>query len=605
MIKEKLKSEETFNHVLEILSKETGIPTSVLLDKNFIAGGSIANIINYIFHGVKPIIRDIDVFTLVEKKTKPLPNNVDIFSPALNDIRMVNQDDWYFDVYTSGLFSDVIEDEYRKTFISRSGIKTKMISQERNGLFNDVLVEYQAAFNMSDVKIDNDLVIQSFDINAVQVGLDTQKREIIFTDNFIDFMESRQLKVLVPSTPIQTIIRLISKKTDMEAYLDEECEFGLLQNSCLLHESKFVYRIGHVTYGKYLKHKNTIDKFFKIEHDENDEYWIFEPVNFIEKLKLRKDFILNPTNTLILKRFWDLIVRNKSKSEQNKIDTIINYSIDNSTVVCDSREYTSNLFKNRLKTSNFYSKMIHETVKNLDRFITVKFLLVNPNYHKCDFSLKHVRVIENFHREHSIVRFLNIMNENMTLQKHYLIIRKLKNLSKKMGLWIIGEIESINNNSLNKLKESGDIWKSLIEYLDERKKSMAAVLVEKIELSNFEYSCNVIELLTQLDLMNEGSRMGHCVGGYWGSVSDGYSRIFHIDEGGIGSTVQINTPKSYSKNKWTLSQHYGRYPEKGNLEPTINHKEIVSKLILFLNEKDLSEYTYGKIQNHLDNVYFE
>jgi hypothetical protein len=173
-----------------------------------------------------------------------------------------------------------------------------------------------------------------------------------------------------------------------------------------------------------------------------------------------------------------------------------------------------------------------------------------------------------------------------------------------MGLWVIGEIETISRDSLNKLKESNDIWGGLIEYLEERKKGMTVVLAEKIELTNFEYSGNVTELLTQLDLINEGARMGHCVGGYWGTISDGYSRIFHIDEGGIGSTVQINTPKSYSK-KWVLSQHYGRYPEKGNLEPTENHKEIVSKLISFLNEKDLSEYTYGKIQNHLDNVYCE
>jgi hypothetical protein len=40
--------------------------------------------------------------------------------------------------------------------------------------------------------------------------------------------------------------------------------------------------------------------------------------------------------------------------------------------------------------------------------------------------------------------------------------------------------------------------------------------------------------------------------------------------------------------KFRDTQHYGRYPEKGNLEPTKINQEIVKKLIDFLNEKYLT-----------------
>ena len=143
------------------------------------------------------------------------------------------------------------------------------------------------------------------------------------------------------------------------------------------------------------------------------------------------------------------------------------------------------------------------------------------------------------------------------------------------------------------------------------------------------YKNCVKELNTTIELREEGRRMGHCVGGYSKSIESGESRIFHINCDGIGSTLQISNPitKLYHKGKngkaewqevvefyrpesWDIDndkclaifkdtttklvnmkelnygirQHYGRYPDKGNLTPTDNNLLVAEKLIKYLND---------------------
>jgi hypothetical protein len=118
----------------------------------------------------------------------------------------------------------------------------------------------------------------------------------------------------------------------------------------------------------------------------------------------------------------------------------------------------------------------------------------------------------------------------------------------------------------------------------------------------------VEELNTPLKLKNEGKRMGHCVGGYSDSVKRGESRIFHINCMGIGSTIQIRsnnymTVSVYndSNESWCIGQHYGRYPQKGNLTPTEFNKFIGDELVKFLNKKFSKEKVEaGKYPNSVN-----
>lgn len=60
----------------------------------------------------------------------------------------------------------------------------------------------------------------------------------------------------------------------------------------------------------------------------------------------------------------------------------------------------------------------------------------------------------------------------------------------------------------------------------------------------FEDSVRVVELVSPAALKHEGASMGHCVGGYWNSVSQGNCRIFSVrgQDGASHVTVEIGRP---------------------------------------------------------------
>jgi hypothetical protein len=53
------------------------------------------------------------------------------------------------------------------------------------------------------------------------------------------------------------------------------------------------------------------------------------------------------------------------------------------------------------------------------------------------------------------------------------------------------------------------------------------------------FSSYITEITTESKLLEEGSNMKHCVGGYGQKVKDGECRIFHIDHNGVHSTLEI------------------------------------------------------------------
>lgn len=54
-------------------------------------------------------------------------------------------------------------------------------------------------------------VIDAFDLNSVQIGIDLRQRVLFWTDAFADFIATRQLEVLSMHTPAHTAVRLLSK----------------------------------------------------------------------------------------------------------------------------------------------------------------------------------------------------------------------------------------------------------------------------------------------------------------------------------------------------------------------------------------------------------
>jgi hypothetical protein len=645
-IKDFLNSEQTFFKVLEILDSRGDMSK---VGQNFVAGGSVANTLFYLIHGGNLVINDIDVY-----KQVPIPKY-----DENNQVSQV-KNLWYPTTYTNQEGLEILDDNYGRVFVSETGARMRINKHSRDGIFNNIEYIYEDGYVNHKIKpkLKELVIIEGFDLNNCKAGLDMVNGRIIYTPEFVEFLKTKQMKVVNPCAPIQTTIRIYKKMKELGVYCDLEHEMRFLTvASKHLHSGQMTKVVGPETKQKYDKIKDFVEQYFVLREPKNSDEIPYNLKDIYYKDNVRNpevqiwvydavmdfDVIENVGSINNFKRVWELLYTFKKKSEQDKINKIFYKNIFLGDMTED--QWTYRKYKNTSGDWLFddNTEFVDVPYYNSSRF-TYMMILTKKNYHKCDFDIKHVDVIDKFTKEHYGVQ--SLLKSCETIREQYNIVKFIKALASKEGDWLIGSLENIN---WSKYKENwdGKLTKDFISKVVENEKIVGSVeLVEKVDLSKFDHNLCVKELNTTIDLRQEGKKMGHCVGGYSNSIKSGDSRIFHIDCDGIGSTVEIGTPRTkiYHKNKdgqtgyeeaiefyqpesWAnkpskgwhsdkinegnvnkciavfadgttdvirtsdlkyhVRQHNGRYPEKGNLVPTELNKKIVEELVEYLNTHHL------------------
>ena len=642
-IKNFLNSEQTFYKVLDILNTQGDISKT---KDGFIAGGSVANTLFYLLHGGKLVINDIDVYRRV-----PIPKY-----DENNQVSQV-KNLWYPTTYTNQEGLEILDDNYGRVFVSETGARMRINKHSRDGIFNNIEYIYEDGYTNHKIvpKSKELVIIEGFDLNNCKAGLDMVNSKIIYTPEFVEFLQTKQMKVVNPCAPIQTTIRIYKKMKELGVYCDLEHEIRFLTvASKHLHSGQMTKVVGPETKQKYDKIKDFVEQYFVLREPKNSDeipynlkdiyykdnvrnpevqIWVYDAVmNF--------DVIENVGSINNFKRVWELLYTFKKKSEQDKINKIFYKNIFLGDMTEDQwtrREYLLN------EKNQYDDKYIDLPYYNSNRF-TYMMVLTKKNYYKCDFDIKHVDFIDKFTTEHYGIQ--SLLKNCETIREQYNIVKFIKSLASKEGEWVIGSLENINWSKYKEIWDGKLTKDFILKIVEDEKMAGSVELVEKFNLSNFRNKSCVKELNTTIDLRQEGKKMGHCVGGYSNSIKSGDSRIFHIDCDGIGSTVEIGTPRTkiYHKNKdgqsvyeeaiefyqpesWAnkpskgwhsdkinegnvnkciavfadgttdvirtsdlkyhVRQHNGRYPEKGNLVPTELNKKIVEELVEYLNTHHL------------------
>jgi len=626
-----LESRETYKKVCQKLASY-GMGPNV---DGFVAGGSVSNILISMLHGGEPVINDIDVY----KQTKEKVSN-----------------DWYPSTFIDEEGLEIVNDSYGRIFVGEDGSRMKVLGHSRKGILNIISYHYEnyTKLGVPTPTEKNLVILQGFDLNCCKAGLDLEKEEIIYTPEFVDYLKTKQLKVIHPCAPIQTTIRIYRKMKDLDCYCDVEHEMRFLTVAAKnVNSGQMSKYIGPETYAKYEKCKEFVDKYFTLREPKNSEeipyslkdkyyignkrnpdikIWLFDPV---------MDFnIIEDVSTINrLKRIWYLLYTYKRGSEQDRINKIFYKN------VFLGKEKEDMWYKNDYDRRDDNGQYLRQPYYNSTRY-THSMILTKKDYHKCDFDLKHVDYVDNFAKEHHGMQMF--LRNCCTLVEQYELIKFIKSLANKEGNWIIGALENSNSQLTTMRDENNNLFMNIIgkeviiKLVEKYKKENSETLTEAIDLSGFEYEGCVKELVAKLQLIEEGSKMGHCVGGYSQSIIDGRSRIFHIECDGIGSTIEIGLPvKTYMTSRYpdplsfrhydgypndiveiyqddeceedecivvtgnqenqhlrplerhkikihnnlfyTVRQHYGRYPEKGNLTPTDINKDIATELVRYLN----------------------
>ncbi len=632
-----LKNPKTVEIVLSSLGRKVTLPS-----EGFLAGGSVANMLLSLYHQGTPCkfkVNDVDIFNSVD------PNTIDAKMLDGEGEELLRGD--------VHLGMQVNMDEgYGHVYIERDGTYYKVMSAERNGLINDIkcFVSHgetggnverftpappienpeQYMFPVSqkmptipNVDPANDIILRGFDLNCCQAGIDLSNGVLHYTESFVKFLKSKQVLVDIPYTPFHTAIRLV-KKMSMYGdfcYCDMDYEMNYLYQATGSEEACMFF--GKENYDKFITYHELLQDYIEVKSVEiknmpyeyrkkyfpnsfkTNQYRYSQPGHNeyppdytaetegreLWTYKFTKEFDDIPDGfekMWELKKIWDFKYRDLKKSQKKKVDMIMGYG------------------KN---TKGKLGKLVYSIVQSEDHMAyPVQCLMANEKYYDCDFTEEHLKEIVGFVNEHR--RLGGLLSRTNNVQEQYNNVKMIRTLAKQEGQWIIGTLETLG---LQEMIRGTVITKEWVEGLIEKeKKRMSTPLVDPINIDSFKYKDCVTELVKPLDLKMEGEKMGHCVGGYSYNVERGESRIFHIEVDGISSTLEIglidygdmafeldtevNRKKVDKKKKFSIKQHYGRYPEKlGNQVPTNKCRGVGMKLAYHLTKQELSDDEFKKL----------
>lgn len=571
--------------VLDRLSKIENLPT-----EGFLCGGSVAN----------------TILSIIDEKEYPI-NDLDIFN--------VDTEKSYSNTPYRMHGNEIANDRYENRTIIPSNSKChyRITTTEYVGLINYVYVYFSYNDDMSNNERYS-LILESFDINCCKVGIDLSTGLLFLTKDFTEFIRTRQLECVNPVTPSHSAIRILKKRDDLNAFLNKDevfkflSQFHLYDNNIVFNRTnlgiffgkkyKDLYRKYEIelseyfnlwSYAKTRKHYSNLQKLEQEKYSihKNEENisvpnWVFTldhcGQNFLDKWYEVKLWTLMPkkyseldgeikkyylpqlgTNPNIIKRLWDLLYK-QNKKQKNK------------------------------------------TIKLLSNKDLYPFVIANDDFHNCDFS------------DINIEKLVKFMGENpdfgklMSLSKlNFQESEKLMGMVKKLfpkELELFCDLISKEIADEKYFKSNFDGKKILDQnYITKKynmvKNILSKEIVERIDLSDFEYQNIIKELVSPLDLLWAGKYMHNCLRGYNENgfnlrIERGEIRIFVISDDTERSALQIS--KTYS-NTYKIDQLYGH----SNSNVCVKHKMIADYLISFLEYKHYLLESQKIIENFKNN----
>lgn len=321
-----------------------------LPNNGLIAGGALANTAWSIVKGNEPTINDIDIF----KKNR-------------SDVQFIKPNNDYKMPYTYMSKYNFITD-----YIESINMKYNIIDVIYDGIYNIIYTD------VTDNKYEN--IIKSFDLNCVQVGYSLEEGNTYYSNEFIEFLNTGDLKIVNLNNPIKTLIRLFKKKDELHLNDFKQSEIDICKYSIL---GKNIYKIDNKYYKLYEKFKD-VKKHIKIENYTSikDKYLvkIINHENFIENvIKFNRMHINND----IIFFFRNIYKNNKKEFLWNNVKKYImnidnymdcDYSIDDINVISDIRKFDKYKVFEKIKLSE-QIKFINKLKSEFNDIDIIKILI--------------------------------------------------------------------------------------------------------------------------------------------------------------------------------------------------------------------------------------
>jgi hypothetical protein len=216
-----------------------------LPSEGFLAGGAIANTIFNMVTGKMAPVNDIDIYRIIDVKEKHT------FEELKNKQNFQKME---LEIY----------EDYRGMYRGYKNGDYYIIEEVSNqGIIN--FIDYKT--NTRNYQI----ILDSFDINCCQVGYDLETNKCYYTKEFQEFLQSQELRLVNLTSPSHSAIRLIKKKTELDAKLPQ-IELDAISYALVdINSTKFIdirkKRFQDRYKNLYHKYESELTPLFSLEED--------------------------------------------------------------------------------------------------------------------------------------------------------------------------------------------------------------------------------------------------------------------------------------------------------------------------------------------------
>lgn len=566
-----LREEGIVNRIINDLSVYANIPNS-----GFLSGGAVANLLmKYVWEDNYPI-NDLDIFVETE-------NNFTFTYTPVRSNQLTIEGDGY-------MVTKMVYDR---------GTTYNIIDVKRDGMLNTIVV---SRIPNRDKKNDYTYILNGFDFNCCQVGIDLKNNKLYYTDGFESFLNYRQLEITAVYTPAHTAIRLFKKLDELKCYCNvEEC-MELISQPLIL-ENMINFRVNQFGIYFSLKYKEMYLKYYGKLKDYFQMVKFFDHKKELWNIRNRQENNIPDTHSLswldpnksIPKSYlekwakyngmmWTLVPK-KYNTPNKTINTILIGVGYNPLTFMSAYNLVSNKINKKLKEKA--QKVI------LGNYWLCKMVsLIDYKFYDCDFDDKHVEYIENFIDKERWA-FTTMITEGMNIQESYEFIRTLNKIINKEGEWVS---ELIMTYLVDKNKVIKPTYENIMLGLVKEKEKYSVNLTKPIDIENFVVpnGVKIKELTSELDIRWAGRKLNNCMNnpsqGYVEKIRSNKTKLFVIISENNMSGLELNLVEdTVYKNVQLLS-----YCNKVTSE---YHTTIANLLINYLNTQHLKYIYQSKIDS--------
>lgn len=521
---------------------------AVLPDKGILAGQAVASAIMEEL-GLGPVVyNDIDVF-------------ISTGGDEQLERRLTNPE---FRVAEANKLSiPLLElDDYENMLILDDAVLMSIVGTEKEGKLNTIWCKPNDLWckPSSHTQLEVAWVIQTFDLNCVEVGIDLQTKEILWSAAFEYFLNTREIQVTTISGSPRTLLRFFKKLDELQAYGNKSLVCHLAAYAQKEERSKAL--LSRKFYELAKRYQPEFSEIFDIIEESPDaqgivsrslavkETWVLPKV--FEAATKRKDGLLQLEAESIAAAplIFYRAVEKASGYEKAFYDT-----------VCPAYETEAD------------PEDMKESTSSMARISEVFLHLYGMSYLKGDPREKFLKVVNKAVAEHhELYQALT----GLSLSQQYDCVRDLKSRAKKCGKYVYGLMRAAFPIDMCSARNRDLFFKRMER---DSARELSTPLFGNVSI---EGGWVIQELLTTKALREEGERLNHCVGGYSSLVESGSTRILsvrNVHNAKDASTVEVTVNEKSKKLYIAQNRSYS------NREPTEENRAIVSRYLTEVAER--------------------